>query len=81
METDKTIILCPCSGRARLNIPRGHIYHAKNRITKEDLGFITEEIAKEKYGEGNYFLSFSDSLCPICSYDIRHGPKLISVTD
>jgi hypothetical protein len=74
-------VLYPCSGRVRLNIPRGHIYNVKDTVLQEYLGFITEEVAKAKYGEGNYRICQSDSLCHVCSYDIHEAPKLISLTD
>ncbi len=82
METDKPYILLPCSGRKRLNISEGHLYRVQDRISKEDLGFITEQVAKKNYGEENYFISGSTSLCPICSFDNRHSPvKLIPLKE
>ena len=63
---DEEYLLLPCSGRAKLGIPRGHLYKAKDREGNE-LGFVTEETAREKFGEGNYFISGSDTLCPLCN--------------
>lgn len=69
-------VLCPCSGRHRLNIPRGHVYHVKDKELQQEVGFITLEVAEKKYGKENCFVSQSDSLCPICSADI-HNPENI----
>lgn len=72
-------VLFPCSGKERLNIPRGHLCEVKDKFSGKFLGFITEEVAKEKYGEENYIISSSDSLCPICLSDNKHKLKLISL--
>lgn len=64
-------MLMPCSGRARLNIPRGHLYEVRDRADGKKLGFITEQTANKNYGKGNYLISASDSLCPICYDDIQ----------
>ena len=67
-------LLMPCSGRARLGIPRGHIYAVMNREL-EVLEFLTEQRANEKYGKAVCFISASDSLCPSCLDDILSKAK------
>ncbi len=62
---DEEYILLPCSGRYNVNIPRGHLFKVENR-DGNFLGFITKEVAEKKYPK-NFFISRSDSICPICS--------------
>lgn len=69
----------PCSGRKRLNIPRGHVYSVKKISTGEYLGFMTKETAENNIGVDNFDISMSDSLCPVCAWDISSGPKLVVV--
>lgn len=73
--------LMPCSGRSRLDIPRGHVYSVMVIVDskKEYRGFITKDSAKKIIGEENYTISSSDSLCPLCSKDIDNdlGLELI----
>jgi len=64
----QSVWLLPCSGRAKLNILRGHIYSARNE-SGEDLGYITKQGAMKKWGEGNFHISGSDTLCPFCFLD------------
>jgi hypothetical protein len=70
MIQDQEYILLPCSGRARLGIPRGHLYRVTNRAGEEQ-GFATQESAYRAYGKDNCYISGSDSLCEICEADIR----------
>ncbi len=64
-KNSQPVWLLPCSGRARLNIPRGHIYGARSE-SGENLGYITKQDATKKWGEGNFHISGSDTLCPFC---------------
>lgn len=66
---DEQYLLLPCSGRAHLNIPRGHVFLVKTR-DGEELGCLTEQQAYEKYGRDDCYLTGSDTLCPECFDDI-----------
>lgn len=69
MGEEREICIVPCSGRARLGIDRGHIFHVGNGKGK-DLGWMSEEEAIRRFGKGNIVKSESDDLCPSCSEDI-----------
>ncbi len=62
---DEDFILSRCIGSDKEKIPRGHLFKVENR-EGNFLGFITKEVAEEKYRK-NFFISSSDSICPICS--------------
>jgi len=67
---DKHHRLYPCDGNKNWNIPRGHVYLAKEP-SGEEIGFITHQEAKKKIGRKNYLIYDIDSLCPVCSMDSK----------
>jgi len=67
---DEQYILSPCAGRSRLGIPSGHLYKVMDR-GRNELGFATEDTARTKYGEENYFVGDSHTICPLCNADLN----------
>ncbi len=62
----------PCSGRLKLGNKRGHVYKIDNPNGTE-VGVMTLNEAKEKYGDEKVFISSSDTLCPSCYESILDG--------
>lgn len=76
------IVLLPCNGREKYGIQRGHVFRIKEGFDlKNDGGeiYITLAEAEEKF-PGDFFISGSDTLCPICSllFEGEIGIKLVS---
>ena len=66
------MVLCPCCGREREGMPRGHVYLVMGEKSepegeRKQLGYITRAAALKEFGEENCYFSESDALCPICS--------------
>ena len=66
-EQSKKVYLMPCSGRERLNIPRGHVYGVN--VGGVNQGFLPLDEAIKQYPDAKK--SESDSLCGSCLADIK----------